>query len=141
MTGEAAAGESLVAAMSRPAFYPHEPDRVELVETHVSWVFLADDLVYKVRKPVVFPFLDYGTLERRRRMCEEEVRLGRRLAPDLYLGVRPIIRTAHGYALNGAGAPCEYAVEQRRVDEHEQLGRNDPCWCGSGKKFKKCHGA
>jgi hypothetical protein len=73
-------------AMRSPAFYPDRPHNVEVVETHISWVFLAGDRAYKLRKPVVFPFLDYGTAERRRVMCEQEVRLGRRLAPDAYRG-------------------------------------------------------
>ena len=78
--------------MLDPAFYPHRPERVELRETHGSWVFLAGELAYKVKKPVVLPFLDYGTLERRLRMCREEVRLNRRLAPGYYLGVDAILR-------------------------------------------------
>ena len=56
------------------AAYPHTPRRVRLVETHISWVFLADDRVYKVKKPVDFGFLDYSTLSRRKHFCEEEVR-------------------------------------------------------------------
>lgn len=109
--------------MSDPAFYPHGPERVELVETHISWVFLAGELVYKVKKPIVFPFLDYGTLERRRAMCEEEVRLGRRLAPVLYLGVRQIVGGPGRWALGepGAEGACEYAVELRRFAEERTL--------------------
>jgi aminoglycoside phosphotransferase family enzyme/predicted kinase len=111
--------------MTEPSFYPHRPDAVELVETHISWVFLAGNRVYKVKKPVVFPFLDYGSAERRLRMCEEEVRLGRRLAPDLYLGLRAIVRTDEGHALAEAGNPdaVEHAVEQRRFDEERTLAR------------------
>ena len=78
--------------MLEPDFYPHAPRSVELRETHTSWVFLAGELVYKVKKPVVLPFLDYGTLERRHQMCREEVRLNRRLAPEIYLGVVGIAR-------------------------------------------------
>jgi hypothetical protein len=63
---------------------------VELVETHISWVFLTDQYVYKVKKPVSFSFLDYSTSELRRQACCEEVRLNRRLAADVYLDVLPI---------------------------------------------------
>ena len=63
---------------------------VELRETHISWVFLDVDDVWKVKKPVSLGFLDFSTPEKRRRACEEEVRLNRRLAPDVYLGVEPI---------------------------------------------------
>ena len=116
----------LVEAMSQPSFYPHEPERVELIETHISWVFVAGDLVYKVKKPVVFPFLDYGTAERRRLLCHEEVRLNRRLAPDLYLGVRGLARGRDRWTLTDAEdvAASEHAVEMRRFDEERTLERH-----------------
>jgi uncharacterized protein len=82
--------------LARPEFYPHRPARVEVCETHISWVFLAGDRAYELKKPLVVPFLDYGTPERRREMCREEVRLNRRLAPALYLGVRAFAATADG---------------------------------------------
>ena len=88
--------------MRSPDFYPDAPASVDIVESHISWVFLVGDRAFKLRKPVVFPFLDYGTPDRRRHMCEEEVRLGRRLAPDLYLGVRPLVRVDGGWALGAA---------------------------------------
>ena len=73
------------------------PSTVELVQTHISFVFLAGDEVYKVKKPVRFSFLDFSTLERRRHFCREEVRLNRRLAPDVYLGVVAICRDGDRY--------------------------------------------
>ena len=91
---------------------------VQLFETHISWVLLAGDRAYKVKKPVVMPFLDYSSLAARRRFCIEEVRLNRRLAPDIYLAVRAIVRDATGsYALAGIDAPgaVEYLVEMRRI--------------------------
>jgi aminoglycoside phosphotransferase family enzyme/predicted kinase len=108
--------------MRSPDFYPERPEAVEVVESHASWVFLVGERVYKLRKPVVFPFVDYGTVERRRHMCEEEVRLGRRLAPDLYIGVRPLVETPTGWRL---GEPdeegAEHVVESRRFDERRTL--------------------
>src|SRR6476469_11102553 len=77
----------VIAALRDPAVYPHPVDRVELVETHISWVFLAGERVYKVKKPVDLGFLDFTTLARRRHFCHEEVRLNRRLAPSVYRGV------------------------------------------------------
>jgi aminoglycoside phosphotransferase family enzyme len=71
----------LVAAMLRPEFYLHKPTEVELRQTHISYVFIAGARVYKVKKNVKFPFLDYSTLDKRRHFCAEEVRLNRRLAP------------------------------------------------------------
>ncbi len=71
----------LVAAMSEPAFYPHSPSAVEVCETHGSYVFIAGELAYKLKKAVRFEFLDYSTAALRQRMCREELRLNRRLAP------------------------------------------------------------
>jgi aminoglycoside phosphotransferase family enzyme/predicted kinase len=99
-------------------------ERVELRETHISWVFLAGDTVLKVKKPVALPFVDYSTLERRRRFCHEEVRLNRRLAPRLYRGVRALVPGAGGgLRLAGESDPAavEYAVEMRRFDEQATL--------------------
>lgn len=113
----------LIEALSRPAAYPHHPRRVELRETHISWVFLAGKLAYKLKKPVVLDFVDYGTAERRHRMCEEEVRLNRRLAPDIYLGVRGV-RLVDGRAelteANDRHA-VDFLVEMRRYDERQTL--------------------
>jgi uncharacterized protein len=113
----------LVAAMLEPGFYPHSPAAVELRETHISWVFLAGELAYKVKKPLTLPFLDYGSLERRREMCREEVRLNRRFAPRIYLRVLGIIRDGAAWALASEDDPAavEYAVEMRRVEERRSL--------------------
>ena len=80
----------LVEAMSKPDFYPHRPASVELVQTHISFVFIAGERVYKVKKAVDFGFLDFTTLEKRKHYCEEELRLNRRLAPEVYLEVAEI---------------------------------------------------
>lgn len=106
--------ESLIAALRDPASYPHPVKRVEVIETHISWVLLAGDFAYKLKKPVRLPFLDFSTLEARRRYCEEELRLNRRTAPELYLEVVPIAQTARGPAIAAPGEPIEYAVKMRR---------------------------
>ncbi|HVC11882.1 MAG TPA: hypothetical protein VNE59_09620, partial [Burkholderiales bacterium] len=77
----------LIAALAQPARYPHPLERVELLETHISWVLLAGEFAYKIKKAVNLGFLDFGSLEKRRRYCEEELRLNRRTAPQLYLEV------------------------------------------------------
>jgi aminoglycoside phosphotransferase family enzyme len=120
-----AAKIDVIQAMAQSSFYPHRPGRVQVEETHISWIFLAGGFVYKVKKPVRLPFVDYGTLERRRRMCEEEVRLNRRLAEGTYLGVRPIVETGDGLAL-GSGEDrgvVEWTVEMRRLPGHRALDR------------------
>jgi aminoglycoside phosphotransferase family enzyme/predicted kinase len=119
------AGEQreLVEAMLDPSFYPDAPRSVELRETHISWVFLAGELAYKVKKPVTFTFLDYGSLERRHEMCRDEVRLNRRLAPEIYLQVVGIARRGGRYSLTSEQDPAaiEFAVEMRRVEEDRSL--------------------
>lgn len=92
--GGQAAMSSLVEAMSAPAFYPERPERVECRETHTAFVFLTRDYAYKVKKPLWLPFIDCSTPAKRRALCECEVNLNRRLAPDVYLGVVPIVTTA-----------------------------------------------
>lgn len=116
---------SVVAAMLAPGFYPAPPDRVTLLQTHISYVLLAGADVYKLKKPVRFAFLDFSTLERRRHFCHEEVRLNRRLAGDVYRGVLAIVPRAGGFALapaDAAGA-VEYAVHMRRLPAERALAR------------------
>jgi aminoglycoside phosphotransferase family enzyme/predicted kinase len=113
--------------MLEPGFYPGRPEKVELRQTHISYVFLAGPEVYKIKKPVRFPFLDYSTLERRYHYCREEVRLNRRLAPGVYLGVVPILQAGGSFVLgDGAsrrGEVCEYGVRMRRLPEERMLDR------------------
>lgn len=97
---------------------------VERLDTHTSVVFLADSRAYKLKRAVRFDYLDYSTLDRRRRMCEEEVRLNRRTAPDVYLGVVPVTRdSSGGLALDGPGAPVEWLVQMRRFPQEQLLDR------------------
>ena len=86
----------------------------QLIETHISWVLLAGDLAYKIKKPVRLPFVDYATLAARRACCEEEVRLNTRLAPTLYLGVSRITGGEGAPQVDGDGPVLEYAVRMRR---------------------------
>lgn len=119
----ATASESVRRALAEPAAYPHRPATVEVCETHISWVFLAGELAYKLKKPLVLDFLDYGSPARRLEMCREEVRLNRRLAPDLYLGVRGVAPTADGVELTEETDPraIDFVVEMRRYDETRTL--------------------
>ena len=117
-SGEARTG-AVRAALARAAGPAHRPADGVVRETHISHVFLVGDRAYKVKKSVVLPFLDFGTPERRRVMCHEEVRINRRLAPDLYLGVRALAPCAEGLELVAEEDPraVEYLVEMRRFDE------------------------
>jgi aminoglycoside phosphotransferase family enzyme/predicted kinase len=107
----------ILAGLREPRSYPRGADRVELIETHISRVFLAGDYAYKVKKPVALGFLDFSTLELRRHYCEEELRLNRRTAPGLYLGVVPITEGPGGVRVGGEGEPVEYALEMRRFPQ------------------------
>ncbi|MCM2289893.1 MAG: AAA family ATPase [Sulfuritalea sp.] len=112
----------LIAALLAPKRYPHPADRVDLVETHASWLLLAGDCAYKIKKPVTLPFLDYGTLARRETCCRAELELNRRLAPELYLDVLPIGGSPEQPSFGELPA-IEWAVRMRRFDESGRLDR------------------
>jgi aminoglycoside phosphotransferase family enzyme/predicted kinase len=109
----------LISAMLEPGFQRGQTGARELRETHISWVILVGERAYKVKKPLVLPFLDFGTLERRHEMCREEVRLNRRLAPGIYRRVVAIVRNDGGYSLASEDFDdaVEYAVEMSRIEE------------------------
>jgi aminoglycoside phosphotransferase family enzyme/predicted kinase len=104
-------GFTLIKALSAARAYEHEVADISLVETHISWVLLTGQFAYKVKKPVNFGFLDFSTLKKRRFSCQEELRLNRRLAPDIYLDVVPITGTPEQPRMDGAGEAIEYAVK------------------------------
>lgn len=107
---------ALIEFLRSPNAYPHDPASVEEIQTHISWVFLAGAFVYKVKKPVDLGFLDFSTLEKRRRYCEEEVRLNRRLCPDVYEGIVAISERNGGFHLDDDSSPVEFAVRMRRLE-------------------------
>ncbi|QDU21689.1 bifunctional aminoglycoside phosphotransferase/ATP-binding protein [Urbifossiella limnaea] len=111
----------LLVGLADPAAYPEPPDCVEVRQTHISAVFLAGEFVYKVKKPVNFGFLDFSTPDRRRHFCEEEVRLNRRLAPHVYLGVVPVTAAGGRLRVEGDGEPVEWAVKMVRLPEGTSL--------------------
>lgn len=101
-----------------PASLPDKTESVSLVQTHISMVFVADEFVYKVKKPVDFGFLDFTTLEKRKYYCHQEVRLNQRLAEDIYIGVLPITYDGKRYRIGqGEGEIVEYAVKMKKIPE------------------------
>src|SRR5271154_3837278 len=118
----------LVGAMTRPQFYPDSAAQIEFKQTHISYVFIAGDFVYKIKKPVHFAFLDCSRLAQRFHYCREEGRLNARLSPRVYLGVFAILRDAGSFALGPQvevehpGA-VEYAVKMRRLPEDRTLDK------------------
>lgn len=112
---------ALITALLDPACYRHKVDKCSLIETHISWVILTGTYVYKIKKPVDFGFLDFSTLEKRQYNCQEELRLNRRLAPDIYLAVVPITGTEKMPDVDGDGNAIEYAVKMIAFEQQSQL--------------------
>ncbi|RKR07262.1 hypothetical protein C7446_0071 [Kushneria sinocarnis] len=108
--------QSLIEALQDSTCYPHPVSGVSLRETHISWVLLAGEHAYKIKKPLDFGFLDFSTLAKRRHFCEEEIRLNSRLASNIYLEAVPITGSPEAPRINGAGEAFEYAVHMRVFD-------------------------
>jgi hypothetical protein len=106
----------IVDAMLNPQTYPEPTGKIELIQTHISFVFLTEKYVYKVKKPVNFGFLDFSTLEKRKLYCEKELQLNRRLCPEIYLEV-VTINKADTLKINGAGETIEYALKMKRLPQ------------------------
>ncbi len=111
----------LLQALHEPRCYPHAVGTVRLIETHISWVLLTGTYAYKIKKPVALGFVDFSTLERRRHYCAEELRLNRRLAPELYIEVVPITGCLENPEVGGAGTPFEYALKMREFEQDNLL--------------------
>ena len=112
----------MVQALLNPKAYPENPPQdIELIQTQMSFVFLTDKHVYKIKKPVNLGFLDYTTLEKRRLCCHKEVKLNQRLCPDTYLGVVPITRNRDSFSIEGQGQVVEYAVKMRHLPQKAMM--------------------
>lgn len=111
-----------VAFLERPESYPESPGAVEPIETHLAWVFLTDRYAYKLKKPARYSFLDFRSLAARRGDAEDEVRLNRRLAPDVYLGVVALVVDRHGgLAIEADGTTVDWLVKMRRLPRRRML--------------------
>ena len=114
--------KQVVEALMKPEAYDEDPGVIELVQTHISFVFLTKKFVYKVKKAVNFGFLDFTTLEKRRFFCEKELELNRRLCGDMYLEVVPINK-ADAVKIKGAGETVEYAVKMKRMPQERMMSK------------------
>jgi aminoglycoside phosphotransferase family enzyme len=112
----------VVEALMKPEAYEEEPGRIELIQTHISFIFLTKNFVYKVKKAVDLGFLDFTTLEKRRFFCEKEMEINRRLCGDMYLEVVPINRS-NTIKMRGEGETIEYAVKMKRMPEESMMSR------------------
>jgi aminoglycoside phosphotransferase family enzyme len=110
----------LIQGLLDPTVYPNRTAKVELVQTQISYVLLAGDYVYKIKKPVDMGFLDYTTLEKRFYYCNKEVELNKRLCKNIYLGVVPITKEKN-YVIGGKGEAQEYAVKMRRLPQEDMM--------------------
>jgi uncharacterized protein len=110
--------EQVVEAMLKPEAYPQNPGKIELIQTHISFVFLTKNYVYKVKKAVNFGFLDFSTLDKRHVFCEKELDLNKRLCPDIYLEVVPINKSS-AIKINGGGETVEYALKMKRLPQEK----------------------
>lgn len=115
------AQRELVAALQDPARYPHPVEAIRLIETHISFVLLTGTFAYKIKKAVDLGFVDYTRLEQRRFFCDEELRLNRRLAPQLYLAAIPIYGSAQDPRFDNGDVPIEWAVKMAEFDQNDQL--------------------
>jgi aminoglycoside phosphotransferase family enzyme len=114
--------KQVVDSLMKPEAYDEDPGSIELVQTHISFVFLTKRFVYKVKKAVDFGFLDFTTLEKRQFFCEKELELNRRLCGDMYLEVVPINKS-DGIKIKGAGETVEYAVKMKRMPQEKMMSK------------------
>jgi aminoglycoside phosphotransferase family enzyme/adenylate kinase family enzyme len=121
MVAMSEASTAWVQGLKNPECYPHPVDQVRLVETHISWVLLTGSYAYKIKKPVKFSFVDFSTLEKRRWFCEEEVRLNRRLAPEVYLGIVPLTGSPLFPHIDGLGPPFEFVVKMKQFSSEQEV--------------------
>jgi uncharacterized protein len=128
--------DRIVRALLRPETYPHRPPRIIHLQTHISHVFLTGGLVYKVKKPIRYDFLDFSTLAQRGYFCRQEVKLNRRLTQNLYLGVARITEQKKRLAVNGHGRVVEYAVLMREMPQERMMNRLLVAGQVGGKEIK-----
>src|SRR3989337_2439366 len=114
--------KQVVEALMKPEAYDEEPGQIELIQTHISFVFLTRNFVYKVKKAVDLGFLDFTTIEKRRFFCEKELELNRRLCGDMYLKVVPINRS-NIIKIRGEGETVEYAVKMKRMPQDKMMNK------------------
>jgi aminoglycoside phosphotransferase family enzyme len=114
--------EQVVAALLKADAYDEDPGHIDLVQTHISFVFLTKNYAYKVKKAVDLGFLDFTTLEKRRYFCDQELQLNRRLCRDMYLEVVPITRSK-GIKMKGEGEIVDYAVKMVRMPDEKLMSK------------------
>lgn len=115
--------EEMLEAMQKPGTYDERVDAISMVQTHISWVFLTGDFAYKIKKPVNFGFLDFTTLEKRKRFCDMELKINSMFSPEIYIGVVPLKKSGSGLRFSGAGETIEYAIKMRQLPQEGLMNR------------------
>ena len=126
-----------LASLMNTSAYPERTNAVSCIQTHVSWIFLTDSHAYKIKKPVNFGFLDFSTTDRRHFFCDEEVRLNRRLSPEMYEAVVAVRETPDGAAFHGSGRIIDYAVRMKRLPEDRILSRMIAEGCAGADEIRQ----
>ena len=114
--------KQVIEALMKPETYDEDPGSVELIQTHISFIFLTRSFVYKVKKAVNLGFLDFTTLEKRRFFCKRELELNRRLCGNMYLEVVPINKS-DAIKIKGEGKTVEYAVKMKRMPQEKMMSK------------------
>jgi aminoglycoside phosphotransferase family enzyme len=115
--------KEMLEALKNKEAYDEVVKEIRLIQTHISWVFLTGDFVYKIKKPVDFGFLDFTTLEKRKKFCEKELEINRMFSPDIYLGVIPVSKFSVSIKLNGPGETIDYAVKMKQLPQENLMDR------------------
>ncbi|MBT8333707.1 MAG: hypothetical protein KJP19_04675, partial [Deltaproteobacteria bacterium] len=112
-----------ISALQKTEAFDHPVENVTLIQTHISYVLVAGEYVYKFKKPVDFGFLDFTTLDKRAHFCRQELTLNRRLCPDIYLDLVTVTSENDAFRLNGGGSIHEYGIKMKRLPEERMMGR------------------
>ena len=110
-----------ISSLLSAAAFPHDTAEIRYLETHISWVLLTGPYAYKIKKPVTLGFLDFSTIDLRKHYCDEELRLNRRWAPEIYLGVVEVRGSPEAAMIGGTGPLIDYAVKMKQFPQSARL--------------------
>jgi aminoglycoside phosphotransferase family enzyme len=113
--------KEMLEALNKPESYDSPVKEIKLIQTHISWVFLTGDSVYKIKKPVDFGFLDFTTLEKRKKFCRKELKINRMFSPEIYLDVLPVNKFDHVIKINGPGETIDYAIKMKQLPQENLM--------------------
>jgi aminoglycoside phosphotransferase family enzyme len=113
--------EDMIDSLKRPDAYDEKADEIRMIQTHVSWVFLTGGFAYKIKKPVDFGFLDFTTLEKRKRFCKREIEINRMFSPELYLGILPVNKHYETIKINGKGETIDYVIKMKELPQENLM--------------------